>query len=92
MPSHQLVGMCNLYSQKKSQAEIRDLAKAMVDDAGNMPSLPGIFPDGMAPVVRTMTDGQRELLMMRWGFSSPSLKGPPLVTNVRTSGLGSNEQ
>jgi putative SOS response-associated peptidase YedK len=36
--------MCNLYSQKKSQAEVRDLAKAMVDRAGNMPSLPAIFP------------------------------------------------
>ena len=77
--------MCNLYSQKRSQAEIRGLAKAMVDHAGNMPSLPGIFPDGVAPVVRTMADGQRELLMMRWGFPSPSPKGPALVTNVRNT-------
>jgi hypothetical protein len=44
--------MCNLYSQKKSQAEVRDLAKAMVDCAGNMPSLPAIFPNGRAPIVQ----------------------------------------
>ena len=66
--------MCNLYSITKGQKAIRDLAKAMVDHAGNMPSLPGIFPDGIAPIVRTMADGQRELLMMRWGFPSPSPK------------------
>ena len=68
--------MCNLYSITKGQKAIRDLAKAMVDHAGNMPSLPGIFADGIAPVVRAMADGQRELLMMRWGFPSPSPKGP----------------
>lgn len=77
--------MCNLYSITKGQKAIRDLAEAMVDNAGNMPSLPGIFPDGMAPVVRAMADGKRKLLMMRWGFPSPSLKGPPLVTNVRNT-------
>ena len=27
--------MCNLYSQKKPQTEVRDLAKATVDRAGN---------------------------------------------------------
>ena len=70
----------------KGQQAIRDLAKAMVDSAGNLPSLPGIFPDGMAPVVLTRpTDGQRELMMMRWGFPSPAPKGPPLVTNVRNT-------
>ena len=65
------------------QKAIRDLAKAMVDHAGNMPLLSGIFPDGMAPVVRMMADRQRELLMMHWGFPSPSPRGPALVTNVR---------
>ena len=77
--------MCNLYSITKGQKAISDLAKALVDHAGNMPSLPGIFPDGMAPIIRTIADGQRELLMMRWGFPSPSFKGPPLVTNVRNT-------
>ena len=52
--------MCNLYSVTKPQAAIRDLAKAVVDHAGNMPSLPDIFPIGRAPVVRTMSDCQRD--------------------------------
>jgi putative SOS response-associated peptidase YedK len=76
--------MCNLYSITKGQKAILDVAKAMPDHAGNMPSLPGIFPDGMAPVVRTTPEGARELLMMRWGFPSPMPKGP-LVTNVRNT-------
>ena len=78
--------MCNLYSITKGQKAIRDLAKAMVDHAVNMPSLPGIFPDQMAPIVMTRpNDGQRELIMMRWGFPSPFLAGIPLVTNVRNT-------
>jgi putative SOS response-associated peptidase YedK len=78
--------MCNLYSQKKSQAEVRDLAKAMVDRAGNMPSLPAIFPNGKAPVVRALPSGERELLMMRWGFPSPfKVSRSLLVTNVRNA-------
>ena len=78
--------MCNLYSVTKPQSAIRDLARAMVDDAGNLPKLPGIFPDSMAPVVYTQPhDGQRRLQMLRWGFPSPSLKGPPIVTNVRNT-------
>jgi putative SOS response-associated peptidase YedK len=79
--------MCNLYSITKGQKAIRDLAKAMIDHAGNMPSLPGVFPNRMAPVVRTTPKGQRELLMMRWGFPPPFIPGQkprsPYLTNVR---------
>ena len=44
--------MCNLYSLTKGQAAIRELARAMVDLTGNMPTFPGIFPDYSAPIVR----------------------------------------
>ena len=79
--------MCNLYSYTKGQAAIRELAKAMHDRTGNMPSLPGIFPDYAAPIVRNAPEG-RELVMARWGMPSPilALKGrncDPGVTNVR---------
>jgi hypothetical protein len=37
--------MCNLYSVTSTQAAIRQLARAMRDIAGNVPSLPAIFPD-----------------------------------------------
>jgi putative SOS response-associated peptidase YedK len=81
--------MCNLYSQKRSQAEIRDLAKAMVDMTGNLPPLPAIFPNRMAPIVRVGSDGQRRLEMSRWGFPPPSIPGSkpknPYLTNVRNT-------
>ncbi|EHM01663.1 hypothetical protein HMPREF9946_01924 [Acetobacteraceae bacterium AT-5844] len=40
----------------------------MRDSVGNMPPLPGIFPDYPAPIVRTAADGVRELAMARWGM------------------------
>jgi putative SOS response-associated peptidase YedK len=61
--------MCNLYSFNKGQAAIRELARAMRDTTGNLPPLPGIFPDYQAPIVRNTPDG-RELAMTRWGMPS----------------------
>ena len=37
--------MCNLYSITKGQQAIRELTGAMRDRTGNLPPLPGIFPD-----------------------------------------------
>jgi putative SOS response-associated peptidase YedK len=81
------IDICNLYSVTKGQAAIRDLAKAMTDRTGNMPPLPGIFPDYGAPIVREAPDG-RELALARWGMPSPifALKGKKTdsgVTNIR---------
>jgi putative SOS response-associated peptidase YedK len=75
--------MCNLYSLTRSQDEIRQLARALRDIVGNLPPLPGIYPDTMAPVVRTAADGVRELALMRWGFPPPPSIGTRPVTNVR---------
>lgn len=81
--------MCNLYSVTKGQQAIRELSRAMTDRTGNLPPLPGIFPDYPAPIVRNQADG-RELTMARWGMPSPvfALKGrncDPGVTNVRNT-------
>ncbi len=57
---------CNLYRLTKGQAAIRDLFRARHDRAGNLPLFPSIFPDQMAPIVRTGADGERELVMARW--------------------------
>ncbi|MBB6306194.1 SOS response-associated peptidase [Xanthobacter tagetidis] len=62
--------MCNLYSLTKGQAAILALSRAMRDTTGNLPPLPGIFPDYSAPIVRTGADGVRELAMARWGMPS----------------------
>jgi putative SOS response-associated peptidase YedK len=75
--------MCNLYSLTRSPDEIRRLFRIERDTTGNLPSLPGIFPDQLAPVVRTARDGERELTMMRWGFPPPPNLASRPVTNVR---------
>src|SRR5690348_12063794 len=80
--------MCNLYSVTKSQQAIRELVKVIRDITGNMPPLPAVFPDKLAPVVRTAPDGVRELVMMRWGFPPPAIPGEKItrpVTNIRNT-------
>ena len=81
--------MCNLYSVTKGQQAIRDLFAVERDGVGNLPPLPAVFPDQMAPVVRVGADGRRELVMARWGMPGPPLsglgpgdRGQP-VTNIR---------
>jgi putative SOS response-associated peptidase YedK len=76
--------LCNLYSITTNQDAIRRLFKALNYSLGNLPPMPGVFPDYPAPVVRT-ADGDRELIMMRWGMPPPpKLRGPP-VTNIRNT-------
>ena len=79
--------LCNLYPVTKGQQAIRDLVGAMIDRTGNLPPLPGIFPDYGAPIVREGPEG-RELTLARWGMPSPifALKGRKTdagMTNVR---------
>lgn len=81
--------MCNLYSLTKGQAAILAMARAMTDRTGNMPALPGIYPDYRAPIIRNGAEG-RELAYARWGMPSPAvaLRGrnsDPGVTNVRNT-------
>lgn len=85
----EVFGVCNLYSMTKGQVAIRELAKVWQDRTGNMPPLPGIFPDYSAPVVWNDEDG-RVLSMMRWGMPSPAFvlknrKTDSGVTNVRNT-------
>jgi putative SOS response-associated peptidase YedK len=54
--------MCNLYSMTKNVYAIRRLfgVDPSRDCTGNLPPLPGIYPDYPAPIVRNAGDG-REL-------------------------------
>src|SRR5471032_675609 len=63
--------MCNLFSQTNGQGGMVDFTRALRDSTGNLPPLPGIFPDYQAPVVANK-GGIRELCMMRWGMPSSS--------------------
>jgi putative SOS response-associated peptidase YedK len=77
--------MCNLYSVTKGQAAIIAFVKALRDMTGNLPPLPGVFPDYLAPIARTGTDGVRELAIARWGMPGPSQFGGAPITNVRNT-------
>jgi putative SOS response-associated peptidase YedK len=61
--------VCNLYSMTKNVDAIRRLFGALNTRVGNLPSMPGIFPDYAAPIVRNAVDG-REIVMARWGMPS----------------------
>ena len=79
--------MCILYSITKGQTAIREFTRSMRDTTGNLPSMPGVFPDRTAPIVR-MFEGERTLTMARWGMPSPQFalkdrKTDPGVTNIR---------
>ncbi len=76
--------MCNLYSMTKNVDAIRRLFGALNHSVGNLPSMPAIFPDYEAPVVRH-NDADRELVMMRWGMPSPPQFGGGPITNIRNT-------
>jgi len=76
--------MCNLYSMTRNQEALRRLFRARRALTGNLPALPAIFPDTMAPIVRIGRDGDRQLELMRWGMPAPPQFGR-LVTNIRNT-------
>jgi putative SOS response-associated peptidase YedK len=76
--------MCNLYSITTNQAAIIALFRVINRYVGNLPSMPGVFPDYPAPVVRN-TDHGTELISMRWGMPPPLRTGGPPVTNIRNT-------
>ncbi|MGY3133469.1 putative SOS response-associated peptidase YedK [Bradyrhizobium sp. USDA 4501] len=78
--------MCNLYSMTKNVDAIRRLFGALNSSVGNLPSMPGIFPDYTAPIVRSAADG-REIVMARWGMPSSS-KAMTDATKKRVQKLG----
>ena len=65
--------MCNLYSMTTNVEAIRRLFQVdpANDRAGNLASMPGIYPDYPAPIVRN-GNGGHELAMARWGMPSSS--------------------
>ena len=93
--------MCNLYALTKGQQALRDLARALdlgavADRLGNLPALPGIYPDAEAPIIglaRGDAGGSNlgpTLSLARWGMPSPAfaLAGKSVdrgITNIRNT-------
>ena len=76
--------MCNLFSMTKGQQVIRELSRAMRDTTGNLPLLPGVFPDYPAPIIRTAADGVRELAMTRWGMGVATRRNTAAALTTET--------
>src|SRR6202022_2083577 len=73
--------MCNLYSITTNQAAIIALFRVINRYVGNLPPMPGVYPDYPAPVVRNAAD-DRELTSRRWGMPPPPRAGGAPVTNI----------
>jgi len=76
--------MCNLYSITTNQAAIIALFRVINHNVGNLPPMPGVFPDYPAPVIRN-AGSDRKMVMMRWGMPPPPKLGGPPVTNIRNT-------
>jgi putative SOS response-associated peptidase YedK len=81
--------VCNLYSMTTNQEAIRRLFRIDIDHTGNLPLLPGVYPDYAAPIVRNAGEG-RALILARWGMPTPprfleGKKSDPGVTNIRNA-------
>jgi len=82
--------MCNLYSQTRAVAAVRDPFKVSPDRASAFVPKNAIVPAKDAPVVRTAPDGERKLVELSWGFALPQPgKAPRRVTNVRDDSIDS---
>ena len=74
--------MCDLYSITTNQAAIAALFRVINRYVGNLPPMPGVFPDDPAPVVRNV-GADLEMTMMRWDMPPPPRTGGAPVTNIR---------
>ena len=76
--------MCNLYSMTATRDAIIRLFRVGHNRAAVFDPVSAIFPGHTAPVVRLAEDGDRELVMMSWGFVLPQKdKAAKRVTNAR---------
>jgi hypothetical protein len=60
----------------RTQDAMRALFGVKKDRTGNLPPMPGIFPDYPAPIIR-LAEGERKLATARWGMPSPAFTSSP---------------
>lgn len=82
--------MCNLYSMTRAHEAVRRLFRVSGNRAEAFDPLTAIFPGRMAPVVRLADDGERELVVLSWGFVLlREGYAPKRVTNTRDDKIDS---
>ena len=72
--------MCNLYSITTNQQAIAELFRIVRRYEGNLPPMPGVFPDYPAPIIREAS-GERE--MGEWRAASGMVAGRGRTTTAR---------
>jgi len=76
--------MCNLYSITTNQAAIINLFRVVNRYVGDLATIPGVFLDYSAPVIRNADTGT-EMVLMCWDMPpTPRMGGPP-GTNIRNT-------
>ena len=76
--------MCNLYSMTRNREAILRLFRISDNRAAAYEPQSAIFPGYQAPVVRKAADGERELVVLNWGFVLlQNDRAPKRVTNMR---------
>jgi putative SOS response-associated peptidase YedK len=76
--------VCNLYSITRDREAIRRLFRVSHNRAAAFEPMNAIFPNYNAPIVREAPDGEREIVLMSWGFVLLQTgRAPKRVTNIR---------
>ncbi len=76
--------MCNLYSLNKKRDAVARFFRVAHNRSVAFEPVAATFPGHVAPVIRRSTDGDREIVLMSWGFVLPQNdRAPRRVTNVR---------
>lgn len=83
--------MCNLYSMTRAPEAVRRLFRIGGNRAAAFEPADAIFPGYEAPVVRTAEDGERELVVMRWGVGT-SNRGPQWAGLKKGAEIGAKTQ
>ena len=77
--------MCNLYSMTRNREAILRLFRVSHNRATMFEPQSAIFPGYQAPVVRKATDGERELVVLNWGFVSRRARSQRRGTGSRST-------
>jgi putative SOS response-associated peptidase YedK len=76
--------VCNLYSLNKRRDMIARMFRVTHNRTEAYEPVSAIFPGHVAPVVRQFDDGERDVVLMHWGFLLlQDGRAPKRVTNVR---------